>query len=216
VFGDTSTSQPADYQADGSNCADKALNLKADPATGFIGSRSCAISVTDLPPAPGVRPAGLDITYCTVTAPSAPCDGTSMPGHVLVGLTANGTRPTYHPQLTASPAVSPAGRVVHITGTGFPADATVVLALTNPGTPPATTPATLNAQLMKAGGRTDADGALSLDLLIMPETTVGTDPLQAIAVDLFGNQGAVQLPYLIVPGTQQLVPGAPEVVLPRK
>jgi hypothetical protein len=214
VLGDAGDSQPGDYQADGSNCAGKALNLKADPATGFIGSRSCAISVTDLPPAPGVRPAGLDVTYCTITAPSAPCDGTTIPGHVLVGLTANGTRPTFHAQLTASPAVSPAGRVVHITGTGFPVDAAVVLALTRPGTPPATAPAALSSQLMKAAGRTDADGALSLDLLIMPETTVGTYPLQAIAVDIFGNQGAAQLGYLIVPGTQQVLPGTPPRVLP--
>ncbi|OLE28327.1 MAG: hypothetical protein AUG49_02855 [Catenulispora sp. 13_1_20CM_3_70_7] len=215
VFGDTGTAQPGDYQADGSDCAGKALNLKADPATGFPGTHSCAITVTELPPSPGIRPAALDITYCMVTVPSAPCDGTTTPGHVLVGLTANGTRPTLHPKLTASPAVSPAGRVVHITGTGFPADAAFVLALTPVGTPAITDPVILGKQLMKAGGRTDASGSLAADLLIMPNTVVGTDPLQAVATDVFGNQGAAQLGFLVVPGTQQIVPGNPPTVLPR-
>jgi len=158
VFGDTSTAQPGDYRADGSDCAGKALNLKSDPAAGFPGTHSCTITVTDLPPSPGIRPAALDITYCQVTAPTAPCDGSTTPGHVLVGLTANGTRPVLHPKLTASPAVSPAGRVVHITGTGFPANSAYVLALTPFGTPTTTDAAVLGKQLMKAAGRTDAGG----------------------------------------------------------
>jgi len=49
----------------------------------------------------------------------------------------------------------------------------------------------------------------------MPNTVAGTDPLQAVATDAFGNQGAAQLGFLVVPGTQQIVPGNPPTVLPR-
>lgn len=215
VFGNSGAAQPADYHADGSDCADKALNLKADPATGFLGTRSCTISVTDLPPSPGVRPAGLDITYCEVSSASAPCDGTTTPGHVLVGLTANGTRPTFQPKLTAAPAVSPAGRVIHITGSRFPANASFVLSLTPLGTPTITDPAILAKQPLKASGRTDSSGNFSVDLLIMPNTAVGTHPLQATAVDALGNQGSAQIGFLVTPESQEIVPGAPPTVLPR-
>ncbi|HEY0804259.1 MAG TPA: hypothetical protein VGD84_04315 [Pseudonocardiaceae bacterium] len=122
--------------------------------------------------------------------------------HLLVALTANGTSAPpppgnpFAPTLTANPAVAPAGRTTQITGTGFPDNTAVTLALVPIGTPP-------NANLATIPGATSVTtngigGFTNKILLIMPHTPPGHYELRA------ATPGATAtLAFLVAPGIQE-------------
>jgi len=129
-------------------------------------------------------------------------DGTpNIAQHVLVALTANGVAPatpgqTFTPTLTALPAVAPAGRTTMITGTGFPDNTAVTLALVPLGTPATTNPATVVGSVSVTTN--GIGGFANQAMLIMPHTTPGQYEVLGVA----GSVGAT-LPFLVAPGTQE-------------
>jgi hypothetical protein len=95
------------------------------------------------------------------------------------------------PSLTSSPTVTPAGRVIQVTGTAFPPGSTARLSLVGmPGTTTAT-----------AG----ADGTFHVPFVVLPNTWTGKHPLNAdvlpaTAPGLTGPLRAT-LEFVIVPGS---------------
>jgi hypothetical protein len=157
---------PGDYQIVGTGCANSSV-----PPAG-----TCVIGVRHAPKAVGVRPATLLIDYV----------GTATLTHT-VRLLGTGTPPTF----TVSPTVSPATRVVQVTGANFPPGVRVEMTLF--GMPGVT----------KA--KVDANGVLHTPLVIMPITWTGKHALTvtvapASAPTIVGPL-AVAMDYLIVPGS---------------
>jgi hypothetical protein len=132
---------PGDYKLTAGACDSHVL-----PAGG-----SCRIDVRHRPTAVGARPAVLTVAY---TGPTGPL---TFP----VTLTGTGTAPT----IKSSPTVTPAGRVIQITGTDFPPGSVEKLSLVGmPGTTTA-----------KAG----SDGSFTVPFVVLPNTWTGKHPLNA-------------------------------------
>lgn len=160
----TSTTFPGDYQKAADTCANKPL---APGAT-------CRIDVRQRPTAVGVRPAVLTISYDTTL---------SFP----ISLTGAGSPPT----LTSSPTVTPAGRVIQVTGKDFPPGSTAKLSLV--GMPGTTT------------AKARADGTFQVPFVVLPNTWTGKHPLNAdvLPATAPGLTGALRatLEFVIVPGS---------------
>jgi hypothetical protein len=160
----TSTTFPGDYQKVADTCAGKALAPGA----------SCRIDVRHRPTAVGARPAVLTVAYQnTLTFPVA-----------LIGA---GSPPT----LTSSPTVTPAGRVIQITGKDFPPGSTAKLSLV--GMPGTTT------------AKARADGTFQVPFVVLPNTWTGKHPLNGdvLAATAPGLTGPLRatLEFVIVPGS---------------
>jgi hypothetical protein len=162
----TASTFPVDYQITSDTCGGRSV-----PPGG-----SCRIVVRHRPKAVGPRPAFLRIGYV----------GTATLTH-SVKLLGAGTPPT----LAASPQVSPAGRVIQVTGANYPPGSTVTLDLVG-------MPGTVTA---KAG----ADGGFEVPFVLMPNTYTGNHPLNGL-VDPLSAPAVVgplsaTLDFLIVPGS---------------
>ncbi len=161
------TTFAGDYKVTADTCAGQAL-----PAGG-----TCRIDVRHRPTAVGVRPGVLTVNY----------DGPAAPLTFAVTLTGAGAPPT----LVSSPTVTPAGRVIQITGTAFPPGSTAKLSLVGmPGTTTATAA---------------ADGTFHVPFVVLPNTWTGQHPLNAdvlpaTAPGLTGPLRAT-LEFVIVPGS---------------
>jgi len=116
-------------------------SVAATDCTKVIAGGTCTVSVRFSPRSPGDQPAVLRFSS---DAPGAP--------H-LVGLRGSGGEPV----LTVSPAVSPPGRVVSLTGTGFA-----------PGLPVVVDGAVLTAPVVAA-----ANGMFRASLLVLPNSPIG-------------------------------------------
>ena len=205
-----------DYRPVTDTCTNTTLNQP---------NQTCTIGVTATPATTGNRPAFLDIAFCDPnTFPSGQATGSHIPpkpvppgqelicgprdgppfiaDHILVSLIANGVPPTsippgqtFTPTLAAFPAVAPGGRTTFVTGTGFPDNTTVILALVPLGTPttadlttfPGSTPVTTNG----IGGFTQI-------MLIMPHTAPGQ-------YEIMGSAGTANATtaFLVAPGIQE-------------
>ena len=160
----TSTTFPADYRKLADTCANKTLAPGA----------SCRIDVWHRPVAVGARPAVLTISYDTTL---------SFP----VALVGAGAAPT----LTSSPTVTPAGRVIQISGTDFPSGSTVKLSLIGmPGT---------------TSVKARADGTFQVPFVVLPNTWTGKHPLNADVLPAtapgLGGPLRATLEFVIVPGS---------------
>jgi len=157
-----------DYLLSAGACANRSL-----PVGG-----TCRIDVRHRPTAVGVRPAVLTVNY---VGPAG--EALTFP----VTLTGSGTAPT----LTSSPTVTPAGRVIQITGTGFPPNSTSKLSLT--GMPGTTT------------AKARADGTFLVPFVVLPNTWTGKHPLTAdvLPATAPGLSTPLQatLEFVIVPGS---------------
>jgi hypothetical protein len=131
----------------------------------------CQVVVFDTPHGAGDRPGALEFT-----------DSGGVP-HV-VGLAGSGTTPT----VRVSPAVVPAGRVTTVTGTGWPADHSVTLAV-------APLPGHDRLTVVTA-----ADGTFSAPLVIFAHTLVGDWPITGTAS---GTSLTATTSLLVVLGTYQ-------------
>ena len=123
--------------------------------------------------------------------------------HMLVSLSTTGiptsTPPPgnpFAPTLTANPPVAPAGRITQVSGTGFPDNAAVTLALVPVGTPPIANLATVSgATSVTTNGIGGFTGQI---LMIMPHTPPGNYEIRA------ATPGATAtLAFLVTPGTQE-------------
>ncbi|MDT4994223.1 MAG: hypothetical protein QOH97_4115 [Actinoplanes sp.] len=166
----TAATFPADYQLTATACSGRTI-----PVGG-----SCRIDVRQRPTAVGVRPAVVTVAY---TGPN----GEALT--FVAMLTGEGTAPT----LVPSPNVTPAGRVIQITGTDFPPGSTAKLSLT--GMPGTTT------------AKADANGRFKVPFVVLPSTWTGRRPLvaavlPATAPGLTAPLQA-QLEFVIVPGSPQ-------------
>jgi hypothetical protein len=121
---------------------------------------------------------------------------------MLVSLTATGTpKPPppgnpFTPMLTANPPVAPAGRATQVSGTGFPNNTAVTLALVPVGTPPVANLATV---LGATSVTTNGIGAFSNQILmVMPHTPPGNYEIRAAAPG-----ATATLAFLVTPGSQE-------------
>lgn len=131
---------PGDYAIASDTCT----------AARVLPNASCQVTVRFSPTAPLARPAVLRFTDNAVGGPH------------LVGLTGNGSTPA----VAVSPAVTQPGRVVVVTGTGFPPNR----ALTMTGMPGLTTLTT------------DATGGFRREWLVLPKSSIGTRVVTATVV----------------------------------
>jgi Tol biopolymer transport system component len=164
----TPSTFPIDYKLTTTGCADVVLAAGAN----------CKISVKHRPTAVGVRPAVVLLSY---TGP----DGTPLTFSVTA--TGEGLAPTLQP----SPAVTPAGRVIQVTGKDFPPGSTVKLSLTGmPGT-----------AVAKAG----SNGMFTVPFVVLPSTWTGKHQLigdvQAGTAPGLSAPLQAQLEFVIVPGS---------------
>ncbi len=114
---------------------------------------TCTVSVRFSPAAPGDLPAVLRIED---TAPGAP--------H-LVGLRGNGA----HPAIALSPGVTPPGRVITVSGTGFAPGRAIAV--------------TMGGAVQTGPAQTAADGTFRAGLLVMPKASVGNFTVIAKVAD---------------------------------
>lgn len=130
-----------------------------------------------------------------------PPPGPILAKHILVTLTANGVPPTvpgqtFTPTLAALPTVAPAGRTAMITGTGFPDNTTVTLALVPLGTPTTTNLATVPGSVSTT---TNGIGGFTNQLiLIMPHTPPGHYEIMGTTATTNATVG-----FLVAPGIQE-------------
>jgi hypothetical protein len=209
----------ADYQAATDTCTAKTLSL--EPLI-----PNCLVGETATPAAAGKRPAFLDITYCDpgeFDRGSPPGGGSQVPlpppavppgeelscghgdgflfyaSHLLVNLTSTGVAlppPSFTPTLVANPPLAPAGRTTEVTGTGFPANATVTFALVPLGTAPTTN---LNIVPGVRTATTNGIGVFTNQIMVlMPHTPAGGYEILATATTVNATT-----PFLITPGTEQ-------------
>jgi Tol biopolymer transport system component len=162
----TASTFPVDYQIMSDTCGGRSV-----PPGG-----SCRIIVRHRPKAVGKRPGFLRIAYV----------GTATLTH-SVKLLGEGTPPT----LTSSPQVSPAGRVIQLTGANYPPGSTVTLDLVG-------MPSTVTAKV-------GADGGFEVPFVLMPNTYTGNHPLNGVvdpasAPAVVGPLAAT-LDFLVVPGS---------------
>jgi hypothetical protein len=127
---------------------------------------TCQVTVGFSPAAPNERPAVLRFTD----------DAPGGAAH-LIGLAGKGSTPT----ILVSPGVTPPGRAVTVTGSGFAPNHAVTITVT--GSVETTTV------------QTDAAGAFSRNLLILPKSPIGNRPVVA-TID--GTTLKAELPLLIV------------------
>jgi hypothetical protein len=157
-----------DYRIAADTCANRSL-----PAGG-----TCRIDVTHRPTAVGVRPSALTVTY---DGPDA--SALTFP----VTLTGEGAAPT----LVSSPTVTPAGRVIQVTGTGFPPGSTARLSLT--GMPGTTT------------AKASPGGSFQVPFVVLPNTWTGRHPLTAevlpATAPALSAPLTAALEFVIVPGS---------------
>jgi hypothetical protein len=148
-------------------------------------------------PPPAVPPGQALICGQDVNPPQEPI----LAKHILVTLTANGMPPTvpnpaFTPTLTAFPVVAPAGRTTLVTGTGFPDNTTVTLALVPLGTPTTTNLATVPGSISTA---TNGIGGFANQLiLIMPHTPPGRYEIMGTTATANATVG-----FLVAPGIQE-------------
>lgn len=162
----TASTFPADYQVTADACGARQV-----PPGG-----TCQIRVRHRPKAVGDRPGVLRIGYV----------GTATLTH-SVPLTGAGTPPT----LTASPALSPARRVVQVSGANFPPASAVTLTLFGmPGNTVA---------------RADANGAFRVPFVLLPNTWTGNHPLtgtvQPASAPTVAGPLTATMDFLVVPGS---------------
>jgi len=168
-----------------------------DPNWFNLGSPAGGGSQVPLPP-PAVPP-GQEL----ICGQNAQSDGPSYARHLPISLTATGiptaTPPPgnpFAPTLAANPSVAPAGRTTQVSGTGFPNNTTVTLALVPVGTPPTTNLAALPGTISLT---TNGIGGFSNQLLmIMPHIPPGHYEIRAATPD-----ATATLAFLLAPGTQQ-------------
>ena len=143
--------------------------IATDTCTGVpvAPADTCTVSVVFSPTAPLARPAVLRFVD----------DAPGGQAH-LVGMTGNGSEP----KVEVSPTVTQPGRVVTVTGTGFAPNRALTITLTD--------------SVEREVVTTDALGAFTKTMLILPKATVGTRQVVA-TVDTFPTITA-QKPLLIV------------------
>lgn len=147
---------PNDYTIATDTCAGKPVAPRG----------TCQVTVAFKPTAPGDRPAVLRFV------------DTSPGGQVhLTALAGKGSTPT----IQVSPGVTPPGRVVTVTGTGFAPNHPVTI--------------TIFGSVELARVTTDVAGGFSQSLLILPKSPIGTRPVTA-TID--GTTLQAQRPLLIV------------------
>ncbi len=162
----TLTRFPTDYEISADTCGGREVPAGA----------TCRITVRHKPKAVGARPGVLSIVY----------RGTGALTHT-VALVGAGTPPT----IKAQPPMSPAGRVIQVSGDNFPPGSKIKLSLYGmPGATDATA---------------DTSGVFRAAFLIMPNTWTGKHPLTgevqpASAPGLVGPLAAT-MDFLIVPGS---------------
>lgn len=153
-------------------------------------------------PPPAVPP-GQELICGQNTGENGSPSGPILAQHILVTLTANGVSPesappgqTFTPTLTALPAVAPAGRTTMVTGTGFPDNTTVTLALVPLGTPTTTSLATVPGSISTT---TNGIGGFTNQLiLIMPHTPPGQYEIMGTTATTNATVG-----FLVAPGIQE-------------
>lgn len=154
---------PTDYTFPSDTCTGKPVAPKG----------TCQVTVKFSPAAPGDRPAVLRFVD---DAPGATVH--------LIGMSGTGSTPT----LIVSPGVSPPGRVVTVTGTGFAPNLPVTISI--PG----------STELVPAVA--DPTGTFSQGVLILPKSPIGSRPVTA-TID--GTTLKAERPLLIV--TPSVSPG---------
>ena len=106
--------------------------------------------------------------------------------------------PCFQPSVALDPPIGPPGFVTTAVGTGFPANATIVLL--NWQGPALRSPLPLNI-------KTDANGSFRIPILVMYHDLLGPRMLQAIVANPFGARAGAAIeadaPFLVTPGRAQ-------------
>jgi len=106
--------------------------------------------------------------------------------------------PCFQPSLALDPPIGPPGFVTSAVGTGFPANASIVLL--NWGRPALHSP-------LPANIKTDANGAFQFPILVLYHDLLGPRMLQAIVANPFGDRAGSAIeadaPFLVTPGRSQ-------------
>ena len=138
------------------------------PGATLAPGRSCTVTVHHLPHGAGERPGALLVETDAFSR--------------LVALRARGTVPT----VVTNPGVVVAGRVVQVTGTGFPPDRDVTITLPGNGSP--------------LVARTDQVGAFTMPMPVFDHGLIGSVLTWVRAPD---TELLVPAPLLVVPGSYQ-------------
>jgi hypothetical protein len=138
------------------------------PGATLLPGQSCTVTVRNLPHGAGERPGALLIETNAFSK--------------LITLRARGTAPT----VVVNPGVVVAGRVVEVTGTGFPPERDVTVTL--PG----------NGSAVVA--RTDQFGAFAVPMQVFDHGLIGSVVTWVTAPD---TDLLIPAPLLVVPGTYQ-------------
>ncbi len=138
------------------------------PGATLSPGQSCTVTVRNLPHGAGERPGALLVETDAFSK--------------LITLRARGTAPT----VVVNPGVVVAGRVVEVTGTGFPPERDVTVALPGNGSP--------------IIARTDQLGAFAVPLQVFANTLIGSVITWVTAPD---TDLLIPAPLLVVPGTYQ-------------
>jgi hypothetical protein len=106
--------------------------------------------------------------------------------------------PCFQPSVALNPPIGPPGFVTSVVGTGFPANASIVLL--NWGSP------ALRSPLPKSI-KTDANGSFQIPVLVLYHDLLGPRMLQAIVANPFGERAGSAIeadaPFLVTPGRSQ-------------
>jgi len=106
--------------------------------------------------------------------------------------------PCFQPSVALNPPIGPPGFVTSVVGTGFPANASIVLL--NWGRPALRSP-------LPANIKTDANGAFQFPVLVLYHDLLGPRMLQAIVANPFGDRAGSAIeadaPFLVTPGRSQ-------------
>jgi len=106
--------------------------------------------------------------------------------------------PCFQPSVALNPPIGPPGFVTSVVGTGFPANASIVLL--NWGSP------ALRSPLPKTI-KTDANGSFQIPVLVLYHDLLGPRMLQAIVANPFGERAGSAIeadaPFLVTPGRSQ-------------
>ena len=106
--------------------------------------------------------------------------------------------PCFQPSVALNPPIGPPGFVTSAVGTGFPANASIVLL--NWGRPALRSP-------LPANITTDANGAFQYPVLVLYHDLLGPRMLQAIVANPFGDRAGSAIeadaPFLVTPGRSQ-------------
>jgi hypothetical protein len=106
--------------------------------------------------------------------------------------------PCFQPSVALDPPIGPPGFVTYAVGTGFPANASIVLL--NWGAPALRSPLPKNI-------KTDRSGAFQIPILVLYHDLLGPRMLQAIVANPFGERAGSAIeadaPFLVTPGRSQ-------------